>query len=209
MEPDCIVMDDASKEHLWSSGQIPSAEELYAHTKSSLDVDEPSVGPVTQAREPLLRRWELRDQELSIPIHNLDLGALGEVAALIPATLFQPYSVPLLLLGSFLLLQQRVFLEVLLGTLLTLATTNTLKAHVGRLRPGPYTLIKRRLNLRSLEKNHAMPSGDAAQAGLWSALAAVHSGNHACLLMIPLVSAGWITCAYLGRRGQTYKHQRL
>lgn len=61
---------------------------------------------------------------------------------------------------------------------------------MGRLRPGPYTLVKRRFNLRSLEKNHAMPSGDSAQAAMWAAMVAVHYRSPAALLLFPLTCAG-------------------
>jgi hypothetical protein len=84
---------------------------------SALDVAQPAKAPLTQVRRPgRLRRWELADQALSIPIHNADLGLLGELVALVPATLFQPFSVPLLLCAAYFLAHERFFVEALAGT---------------------------------------------------------------------------------------------
>lgn len=84
---------------------------------SALDVARPAKAPLTQTRRPSrLRRWELADQALSIPVHNADLGLLGELVALVPATFFQPFSVPLLLCAAYFLAHERFFAEALAGT---------------------------------------------------------------------------------------------
>jgi acid phosphatase family membrane protein YuiD len=62
-------------------------------------------------------------------------------------------------------------------SVLTLCVTNTTKMVVGRIRPGAHTIVKRRFNLRSLERNNAMPSGDSAQAALWTTLLVLNFGN--------------------------------
>lgn len=91
-------------------------EQCIQHVVSALDVPEPEKAPLTQTREPFLQRLELLDQDLSIPLHNWDPGYGSEFALLLPASLFQPFSVPMLLLAAFFLSHSRFFIEVLAGT---------------------------------------------------------------------------------------------
>jgi hypothetical protein len=94
-------------------------ETVRRRTVSSLlDVDHPShpAAPKVQSSKPLLWKVELWDQDHSIPIHNLNLGLVGELAMLPGAATFQAFSVPVLLLLAFVLLPARFFAEALVGT---------------------------------------------------------------------------------------------
>ncbi len=153
----------------------------------------PLADPTPTPPPPLLRRW-LRtaarlDAALSLPMHGSRSRA-AELMLLLPACLFQPAAVPLWLTAAFVLAPARAFVELAAGTALTLGATSVCKARVGRQRPDPLTLATRRCNLRSLERNHAMPSGDAAQAALWALLLALACDCPALLLAPALTCAG-------------------
>lgn len=139
------------------------------------------------------------DHELSVRLASAPRAI--ELALLLPASLFQPFLVPLLLTAACLLAPARAFAELAAGTVLTLAATSACKARIGRVRPGPRPQIRRRsCNLRALESNHAMPSGDAAQAALW-ALLLVRNGHSPLLLLLPpLTCVGRVVygCHWLG-----------
>jgi len=178
--------------------ELPAASEAQATgTGSSRTATE------TSSANSCLHRAAQRDQALSAAIHNADGGLLGDLLLLLPASLFQPWAVPLLLAIAFVAAPERCFWELLLGTLCTLGVTNALKARIGRARP---SLLRQRIvNLRALEKNAAMPSGDAAQAALWAALLALHYQHAAPLLAVPLVALSrvyfgchWLTDVAVG-----------
>ena len=112
---DCLI-SECSEADIESSSPVASPQKCIRHEVSALDLPAPENGPLTQTREPLLQRLELLDQDLSIPIHNFDLGLFGELIMLIPASLFQPFSVPLLLVAAFFLGSERFFVKILIGT---------------------------------------------------------------------------------------------
>lgn len=73
-------------------------------------------------------------------------------------------------------------------SLLTLAITTSVKACVRRARPAASSVGPRRVSLRHLESNHAWPSGDSAQAALFTVLTVLLAeGWLLGLLMVPLV----------------------
>lgn len=115
----------------------------------------------------LLETWDLR---ISSKIHKLYLGPLGDLLVAFPALIAGYMSVPVLLLGLALSGELALLCTGTLGTLGVLLTTDRMKTWTHRLRPAPYVLSKRLLNLRSLERTHALPSGDSAQAALWATL---------------------------------------
>jgi hypothetical protein len=85
--------------------------------RSALDVKDPKHAAKTQRQwPPFLVQLEEADQRLSMKLHRLDVGLLGELVMLMPAALFQAFSVPLLLALSFLFMPRRWFAQALLGT---------------------------------------------------------------------------------------------
>ena len=60
-----------------------------------------------------------------------------------------------------------------------------LKAIIGRHRP--HQFARRNFNVRSLVSNHAMPSGDSAQAAVWASLLYCHTGSPLALFIVPCV----------------------
>jgi membrane-associated phospholipid phosphatase len=82
----------------------------------------------------------------------------------------------------------------------TLGITTVLKRAIGRIRPAPHVLPPRLFNLRSLEKNHSMPSGDSAQAGMFLMMLALGTGQPAWLLAVPATMFGrcYFGCHWIG-----------
>ena len=85
-------------------------------------------------------------------------------------------------------------------SLLTLLTTTLLKRFFGRLRPSDRIRVLRTFNLRSLEHNFSLPSGDSAQAALWACLAAWTYHSPLPLLIVPATMVGrvYFGAHYLG-----------
>ena len=81
-----------------------------------------------------------------------------------------------------------MFLVALINCLCVLIFTNRMKKFIGRERPANPKLVKgvthkqRILDIRSMENNKSMPSGDSSQAGLFSAF---------IFLYYPLMLESW------------------
>lgn len=118
----------------------------------------------------MLSKLEMWDLYLSSKIHKLYLGPLGDLLVAFPALVCGYISMPVLLAGLALSGELPLLCCGTCGTLALLWTTDRMKRWIHRLRPAPYVLSKRLLNLRSLERTHALPSGDSAQAALWATL---------------------------------------
>lgn len=142
------------------------------------------------------------DVEWSAAIHQLALGPVGDVLLAFPALVCGSMSLPLLLLSLLAVGETRLFLLGCPSTGCLLLLTHALKRRTGRSRPPPSTLPPRICNLRSLEAaTHAMPSGDSAQAALWSTLLYSWSGGDArVLLLLPAVMFGrvYFRCHWVG-----------
>jgi membrane-associated phospholipid phosphatase len=183
-----------SQQHGQSSGSTDHdhtgiQQPVRQRSISLLDIPLPQFGPKTQFVTPILKQIEVIDQKLSNKIHHIPSTFIGDLLVLIPASLFGQFVVPFHLLlayfGPF-----RYFLQFLVGTLITVIVSNVLKHYVGRLRPGQHAVDHRLVNLRSLEKNHSMPSGDSAQSGLWITLLVYFTGSNYWALLIPFTMFG-------------------
>lgn len=167
---------------------------------TALDVPQKPSAPQTQTRPgSLFHELEKTDQWLSHKIHTMCFGA-GDYIVFVPAFVFSAYVIPLVLLATYFFMPIRAWTEALLGCLATLAFTTALKLLFARIRPAPHVLPPRRFNLRSLEKNHAMPSGDSAQAGMFCTMLALYFGQLALLLGIPATQFGriYFGCHWIG-----------
>jgi membrane-associated phospholipid phosphatase len=132
-------------------------------------------------------------------VHGLAFGP-GDYLVFFPAFLFSAFSIPLVLLALYFLLPFSTWTRLLLSCLVTLALTTFFKFFVGRYRPAPHVLPFRKVNLRSLENNHAMPSGDSAQAGVFMVALAMAWQQPLLLLAIPLTMFGrvYFGCHWIG-----------
>lgn len=150
---------------------LHARRQLSSDDVSLLDTPRPEAKPhETQSGYPFLRVLERIDQELSFPLHRAAPGPLVDAVMLFPALWFSAFVVPWSLLACFLFAPARFFLLAMCGTLLTLAVSNGCKVAIGRLRPGAHIMGHRIVDLRVRERNHAMPSGDTAQAAMWCTL---------------------------------------
>ena len=68
-------------------------------------------------------------------------------------------------------------------SVVTAAFVDTVKAVFGR--PRPKVLAHRVVNVRALVSNHAMPSGDSAQAGVWACMLCSACGSVVPVMLIP------------------------
>jgi membrane-associated phospholipid phosphatase len=73
--------------------------------------------------------------------------------------------------------------------LTTIAATTLLKRLVGRIRPGAHVLGAKTWNIRSLERNNALPSGDTAQAAAWATCLSLATGWWGWWAGVPCVAA--------------------
>lgn len=174
-----------------SSGEYFGLENAPPRQRSSskLDVPDTKTAPVAQVPRGVFRRAELYDQKLSGLLHRAEFGA-GDAFVFVPAMLFSVYSFPIVLLLTFIAVPFSVWLQFLLSCITTLVLCLGFKHVAGRIRPGAHTLGHKRMNLRSLEKNNAMPSGDSAQAAVFSVLIALHFQQPLVLLLIPAAMFG-------------------
>jgi membrane-associated phospholipid phosphatase len=158
------------------SATHPPALNLHRRHVSSdqmslLDTPRPETKPhETQSQHPILRALERLDQELSLPIHRCSPGRWADWLIVIPGLWFSDFGVPLWLVLSFFFAPIRFFALVLSGTLVTLFFSNSLKVVAGRRRPGAHVMGHRIVDLRTRERNNAMPSGDTAQSAAWTSI---------------------------------------
>lgn len=168
---------------------------------SMLDVDHIDEGPKSQSAISWIKRMEFFDQRMSGPIHRFTkFGHLGDFVCAFPALLFSVFFVPVYALICFFFLPLRIGMCLTLSTICLLSTTTLMKEKLGRLRPGGAFLPNRLLNLRSVEKNNAMPSGDSAHGGMWLTFTALYFQIPQLLLLIPLVMLGrvYYACHWIG-----------
>lgn len=167
---------------------------------TALDVPQKKSAPTTQTSPSSpFHGLEKADQALSSLVHSLVFGA-GDFLVFFPAFIFSAFSIPLVLLALYFLLPFATWTRLLLSCLVTLFLTTILKFSIGRFRPAPHVIAARKINLRSLENNHAMPSGDSAQAGVFCVALALAWQQPLILLAIPCTCFGrvFFGCHWIG-----------
>lgn len=123
------------------------------------------------------------DRRFSSVIHKSEAGFAVETLVLIPAMLFGWHVVPVLVLLAFFVLPGRIYVALFIASVITLVVVDLAKVMFGRHRPRAFA--RRYYNVRSLVKNHAMPSGDSAQAAVWASMLFRTYGSPVAFFILP------------------------
>ena len=140
----------------------------------------------------LLHKVESLDKYFSLMIHDLHLSRNFDFFFYIFARLFNPdfISSYFLFILSYKIYSDNDYYFVfkpMASTVFCLAITLFLKKHFGRRRPDYSKKSKRIFDLRKLEKNCSMPSGDSLQAGNFSIILFLYFNSTIGFTIIPFV----------------------
>lgn len=115
------------------------------------------------------------DQSASKRIHKLRLG-VADYPLAVPAMMFGSYVMPVTIVGVGAWMGWEFLVAAAINALTILVVTTPMKRVIARERP--YPLAHRRVNLRKLVGNFAMPSGDSAQAAGLATLVLMVDATH-------------------------------
>ncbi|KAK8817529.1 hypothetical protein WA538_004251, partial [Blastocystis sp. DL] len=125
------------------------------------------------------------DRRMSRKIQMMELSHNMEYYLVVPTMLFGRHVVPYLIVFSFLLFRLHVACYIGLSCLLCVVITEPLKYVVQRSRPRKQSIADRLFSVRDDVSNPAFPSGDSAQAAVFSGIL-YHFFHAKWLLLLPL-----------------------
>lgn len=140
----------------------------------------------------LLEKLDNLDKSLSQIIHDLNLGRNMDMLIYIFARLFNPdfivsYFLVILSYKIYINNDYLFVIKPIISTVVCLGVTLSLKKYFGRKRPNYSKISKRIYDLRKLERNCSMPSGDSLQAANFSIILFFYFDSTLGFYIIPFV----------------------